>query len=351
MSEKPYIRRGDVWEQVDGFYRASTGWVRAKEIYKKISGSWVRIYTDAVPRPTGTVTMKTTADGRVIGYVENVKNAVKVVQHIGRTMYQPVPMTVSNGYRSGTNYFAVINVPNSTVKYQITHPDNPVVAGTNYYARAWAQDAAGVWHLLGSVRVNVGTPASVVKSVVKKSVVIKPTYYGVWGSNNIPATGLYNTSWHTPNTTMRINPWYRGMFFYGNRFTNVLNKPNIAITGMKVNVNRYPDNYIRTGYRHWLEYHAKGEPTTGNKDGNLYLDQAASTAYSKFTLAQKSTLNLPSNLWGHFQTGKIKSVSLNLEAPSDKYTILYKSGSFDITVAYEERVMGKLWPVHTSVPA
>ena len=351
MSEKPYIRRGDDWEQVDGFYRSSTGWVRAKEIYKKISGSWVRIYTDAVPRPTGTVTMKTTDNGRVIGYVENVKNAVKVVQHIGRTMYQPVPMTVSNGYRSGTDYFAVVSDPSSLTKYQITHPDSPVTAGTNYYSRAWAQDAAGVWHLLGSVRVNVGTPASVVKFVAKKSVVIKPAHYGVWGSNSIPATGLYNTSWHTPNTTMRLNPWYRGMFFYGTRFTSVLNKPNIFVTGMKINVNRYPDNYINTGYRHWLEYHGLGWPTTNNKDGNLYLDQFASTASSKFSLSRNSTLSVPQNLWKQLQNGNIKAISLNLEAPSDKYTILYKAGSFDVTVSYEERVMGKRWPVHTSVPA
>lgn len=356
MNYKPYFKRGEEWVERDAFYK-NNGWIFAKEIYKKVSGAWTRIYTSEAPRPSATVTSATTKLGKVTFSVKNVQNAVKVVVHTGRALYSSTPTKVTDGYRSGEDEFRVYTSPANGSTIVGTYSRN-LVAGINYYTRAWAQDSAGVWHLLGGCRVNAGTPIKVVTGAVKqKPLQFSPTFTGLWGPDTAGKTGQYITSWSKTASTLKFNRRFRAIAFYGQQVPNYLKNSMYAITKMTVQFNRYPDDTHLMRYDHWLEYHKTGvnsaDPNPENKDGWLWLDYHVHTMNSKFALPVGTlTQTIPSSLYEEWKNGITKSISIRVAASQDsEYTMLYNMGSFLLTIEYEKRTYGTEWPVNASVPA
>lgn len=352
MNYKPYHKVGDEWTPQDGFYK-NNGWIYAKEIYKKISGTWNMIYSSAAPKPTGTVSSTTTDTGQLFFTVKNVANAVKVVVHTGRALYTSTPTLVTDGYRSGEDEFRVFNNPGGRIDGVYTRL---LVAGINYYTRAWAQDSAGVWHLLGGCRVNAGTPIKVVTGAVKQSPLkFSATQTGLWGPDTAGKTGQYITSWSKTASTIKFNRRFRVIGFYGQQIANHLNNDQYAITKMTVQFNRYPDDTHRMNYEHWLEYHKTGvsnaNPNPQNLDGYLWLDYYIHTMNTKFPLPVGTTvITIPESTYDEWKRGVIKSISMRVASAQDsEYEMLYNMGSFLLTIDYEKRVYGQRWPINTSV--
>lgn len=346
-----YVKAGDTWVTGTPFQRDSNGWHSSGKLYVKVAGTWVETYDSTPVKPTAVLSSATTEDGNVQVTIKSLNVPVeKVVVHTGTTQYNSVPVSVTDRYTNRADYFRVFTDLDPGETETFSYPvSGSLQANTWYYSTAWAQDAAGVWHVLRKIRVNSGSPQTVTGQTSLYTEAFKPVETYLYEISTKKWTNIRDAK-VVKSTAGNITPNQRIVFMFKDTIQKFF--ANRLIAGGHVRFQRFPDKREDGIYQ--LGFHTTNSPVAVGLDSYSMYNNLFSIPkdYSGTGVRVWTTPFASSSYYRDLlAAGTVRSISLSLHSTSRGFASLanafYVGPSGYLTFNYRNRTTSLKWPKRT----
>lgn len=331
MTAAIYYKISGAWVQVGRPYVKDAGvWKPSDLVYRKISGVWTVANTYDVnpPNPpevslqlvtsdTGDQTVKVgvrqtsaTPDLQRIRVLTTYSGAAPTTQY-GGTYTLAADNTYPDEPWSDFSFNGFNNSPagkDETAFHYKFWPRNPsstsdLPSGTQYFA-AWSEDSFGNWSIGTFATINI--PKKGVDTSNKK--VLETSF-------QVNSTGFWTNSSQTftyGNPIQQASPNLRGLFFYGNQFTQTIgfNGPP-TIKSAKIRIQRQNDGGLAAA-NVYLSRHMYGAP--GGITPPLSVSDI--TLLGQVNLGETKWFDLPDSFIAALESGNVKGFGLHYKDPA-----------------------------------